>query len=88
MCLRRPLHSTLLFSSSSSYTTATRTSTISPKRLGRVWSRRSLSFFGQKEISLTTKQQREHQDRACLQTDPWHQPPKHKVSPQVDWKKQ
>ena len=39
-----PLHSTLLFSSStSSYTTATRTGTISPKRLGRVWSRRSIS---------------------------------------------
>ncbi|KAK4597888.1 hypothetical protein RGQ29_015417 [Quercus rubra] len=41
VCLRRPLHSTLLFSSSFS---TTRTSTTSPsRRLGRVWSQRSLS---------------------------------------------
>ncbi|KAF3942941.1 hypothetical protein CMV_030452, partial [Castanea mollissima] len=39
VCLRRPLHSTLLFSSSST----TRTSITSPSRLGRVWSQRSLS---------------------------------------------
>lgn len=55
VCLRRPLHSTLLFSSSSSsYTTATRTSTISPKRLGRVWSRRSLSHVSATATASTT----------------------------------
>ena len=53
VCLRRPLHSTLLFSSSS-YTTATRTSTISPKRLGRVWSRRSLSHVSASATASTT----------------------------------
>ncbi|KAK4594004.1 hypothetical protein RGQ29_017899 [Quercus rubra] len=52
VCLRHPLHSTLLFSSS--YTTATRTSTISPKRLGRVWSRRSLSHVSATATASTT----------------------------------
>ncbi|XP_075659784.1 twinkle homolog protein, chloroplastic/mitochondrial isoform X1 [Castanea sativa] len=47
VCLRRPLHSTLLFSSSST----TRTSTTSPSRLGRVWSQRSLSHVS---VSATT----------------------------------
>ena len=57
VCLRRPLHSTLLFSSSSSsssYTTATGTSTISPKRLGRVWSRRFLSHVSATATASTT----------------------------------
>ena len=55
VCLRRSLHATLLFSSSSSsYTTATRTSTISPKRLGRVWSRRSLSHVSASATASTT----------------------------------
>ena len=52
VCLRRPLHSTLLFSSS--YTTATRTSSISPKRLGRVWSRRFLSHVSATATASTT----------------------------------